>query len=120
MSEGGESASEWMLVSDAAAIGIEQKLPVTAAHHLESEADKTASLVAQLVRDPIALGDRRGVEETRCNVRVGDPEETRIQRAQREDETLAAFLRESADIRARPTSSQASPQAQCRGGADFE
>jgi hypothetical protein len=49
MSESGESASERMLVSDALSVRIDEKLPVTAPHHLESEADKTAGLVAQLV-----------------------------------------------------------------------
>jgi hypothetical protein len=99
---------------------MDEKLPVAALHQLESEADKTARLVAQLVGYPVAFRDRRDVEKPGRDVRIGRPEEARIKRAEREDEARLAVGREGSGIRAGSAAVQGPPQAERGGDTDLE
>lgn len=99
---------------------MDEKLPVAASHHLESEPDQAAGLVAQLVGDPVAFRDRRGVEKPGRDVRIGRPEEARIERAEREDEARLAVGCEGSGIRSRSAAIQGPPQAERGGDTDLE
>jgi hypothetical protein len=104
----------------ATAVRMKEEPAIAAAHHGESEPDDPAGLIAQFVRDPVALGDGFGVEQDGCNLRIGRALKPAIQRAQREDEPVASFGREHAEVRARRTPGQRAPQAERGGGTDVE
>lgn len=105
------AGSEIAPVSDAAPVRIENKLPVAALHHLETEPHETAGLIPQFVRNPVTFGDRGGFEESSRDVRICRSEQACIERAQRKDEALAALLSKGAGIRWRSTPAEAMPKA---------
>ena len=99
---------------------MKEKATVAAAHHRESEPDEPAGLVAQFVRNPVALGDGGGIEQNSGDLGVGRAFKPAIQRAQREDEPAAPLGRERAEDEAWRAPGQRAPQAQRGGGADVE
>jgi len=99
---------------------MEEKAAIAAAHHGESEPDDAAGLIPKFVRNPVALGDWRGVEQDGGDLRVGGALKSGIQRAQRPDEPAAALGREHAEVRARRPAAQRAPQAERGGGANVE
>jgi hypothetical protein len=99
---------------------MKEKAAIAAAHHGESEADDAAGLIAQFVRNPVALGDGGGIEQNGGDLGVGRAFEPAIKRAQREDEPAAPLGRERAEDGAWRAPGQRAPQAQRGGGADVE
>jgi hypothetical protein len=99
---------------------MKEKTAISAAHHRESEPDEPAGLIAQFVRNPIALRDGFGVEQNRGDLGVGHALKPAIQRAQCEDEPAAPFGRERAEVGAWRAPGQRPPQAQCGSGTDIE
>ncbi len=99
---------------------MKEKAAIAAAHHGESEPDDPSSLIAQLVRNPVALGDGGGIEQNGGDLRVSRALKAAIERAQREDEPAAPLGRERAEVGARRTPGQAAPQAERGGDADVE
>ena len=99
---------------------MKEKTAIAAAHHGESEPDEPAGLIAQFVRNPVALGDGGGIEQNGGDLGVGRALKPAIKRAQREDEPVAPFGRERAEVGAWRAPGQRAPQAQCGGGTDVE
>jgi len=99
---------------------VEQKAAVAASHHRESKPDETAGLIAQLVRNPVALGDRGGVEEGCGDFGIGRALKPAVERAQGENEPVAPIGRENTEIGPGFSASCAAPQSERGGGADVE
>lgn len=99
---------------------MKEKAAIAAAHHGESEPDDPAGLIAQFVRNPVALGDGFGLEQDGRDLGIGRASEPAIQRAQRQDEPIAPLGSENAEVGTGLAAGQRAPQAQRGGGADVE
>lgn len=99
---------------------MKEKAAIAAAHHGESEPDDAAGLIAQFVRNPVALGDRSGVEQNRGDLWISRTRKSAVERAQREYEPVAPLGRERAEVGTRCPAGHRAPQAERGGGADVE
>lgn len=99
---------------------MKEKAAIAAAHHGESEPDDPAGLIPQFVRNPVALGDGRGIEQDGSDLGVGRAFKPPVQRTEREDEPVTPLGCERAEVGTRCAACQPAPQAECGGGADVE
>ena|SRR5579883_635038 len=99
---------------------MKEKAAIATAHHGESEPDDAAGLIPQFVRNPVAFGDGSGIEQNGGDLRVGCAVKPTIQRAQRQDESVAPLGCENAGVGSRRTPAQRTPHAKRGGGTDVE
>jgi len=100
---------------------MEEKTPIAAAHHGESEADDERPVWSRNsceIQSRLEMG--AGIEQNGGDLGVGRAFKPAIKRTQREDEPAAPFGRERARGRGLACVRQRAPQAQCGGGTDVE
>jgi len=99
---------------------MKEKTAISAAHHGESEPDEPAGLIAQFVRNPVALGDGGGIEQNGGDLGVGRALKPTVERAQCVDEPIAPLGGEHTEVGARRATGQAAPHPERGGDADVE
>src|SRR4051812_18002459 len=75
-----------------AAIGMQKEPAIAALHHGDPQAHETSGPITQFMRDPIAFRNFLGAKQGCGNHTVGRAVEAPVQRAQSEDQSVAARL----------------------------
>ena len=94
---------------DAASVRVEQEAPVAASHHGKPEPHETAGLIPEFVRNPIALGDRRSVEESCGDLGIARLFQASVERSECEDQPITTVCCERARIGSGLSSRKGSP-----------
>ena len=104
----------------AAAEGIEQQTAVPALHQHEAEADEPHGPIAKVMGLPAAVRHAAAAEEGFGDVAIAGVFEPAVERAQRQDQALAARRRQFRRVSAWRSSAETAPEADRRCGADLE
>ena len=103
---------------DFSAIGVKEETSVSAIHQGKPLPNEPSGPVADVVIDPVALGDVGGLENHLGDLVVAGVREAPVDGAQAEDEAVDHLCRENARRRTGPAPHQPAPEAQ--GGCDAD